>query len=105
MSNNENLREIHNLKKYFEIKAGLFKTATVKAVDNVSLTIKKGETLGIVGESGCGKTTLGRTLLQLYEPTGGTIKYDGEVIFDGKTKDFFLSENIRIKEFLDKIKK
>ena len=86
MSNNENLIEIQNLKKYFEIKAGLFKTATVKAVDNVSLTIKKGETLGIVGESGCGKTTLGRTLLQLYEPTGGTIRYDGEVIFDGKMK-------------------
>lgn len=86
MSNNENLIEIQNLKKYFEIKAGLFKTATVKAVDNVSLTIKKGETLGIVGESGCGKTTLGRTILQLYEPSGGTIKYDGEVIFDGKIK-------------------
>ena len=86
MNNNENLIEIQNLKKYFEIKAGLFKTATVKAVDNVSLTIKKGETLGIVGESGCGKTTLGRTLLQLYEPTGGCIKYDGEVIYDGKMK-------------------
>ena len=82
-SSNTNLIEIKNLKKYFEINAGLFKKATVKAVDNVSLYIKKGETLGIVGESGCGKTTLGRTLLQLHEPTGGQIIYDGQVIFDG----------------------
>lgn len=85
MNNNENLIEIINLKKHFDIKAGMFNKATVKAVDGVSLSIKKGETLGIVGESGCGKTTLGRTLLQLYKPTGGTIKYDGNIIFDGKS--------------------
>lgn len=74
--NNENLIEIKNLKKYFPIKSG-FKTSNVKAVDDVSLFIKKGETLGLVGESGCGKTTLGRTILRLHEPSGGQILYNG----------------------------
>ncbi len=58
----------------------------VQAVDDVSFAIRKGETLGLVGESGCGKTTTGRTLLRLYEPTDGTIIYDGKVLFDKKEK-------------------
>lgn len=75
--NVKNLLEIKELKKYFPIKEGFFKTNYVKAVDNVSLFVKRGETLGLVGESGCGKTTLGRTILRLHEPTEGQIIYDG----------------------------
>lgn len=78
-SNAQNLIEIKNLKKYFHVKNG-FKPAKVKAVDDVSLFIKKGETLGLVGESGCGKTTLGRTIIRLHEPTSGQIIYNGKDI-------------------------
>lgn len=74
------LVEVQNLKQYFPISEGLFKTKYVKAVDDVSFYIDKGETLGLVGESGCGKTTTGRTLLRLYEPTGGKVFYDGKDI-------------------------
>ena len=77
---NDNLIEIVGLKKYFPVKEGFLKTNYVKAVDDVSLHIKKGETLGLVGESGCGKTTLGRTILRLHEPTEGKIIYKGEDI-------------------------
>lgn len=75
----QNLIEIKDLKKYFTVKNG-FKTAKIKAVDDVNLFIKKGETLGLVGESGCGKTTLGRTIIRLHEPTAGKIIYDGKDI-------------------------
>ena len=75
--------EVQNLKQYFQVSGkGLFEKRYVKAVDDVSFWLNKGETLGLVGESGCGKTTTGRTLLRLYEPTGGRILYDGEVLFD-----------------------
>ncbi len=74
------LVEVRNLKQYFPFRAGLFKTKYIKAVDDVSFYIEKGETLGLVGESGCGKTTAGRSLLRLYEPTGGEILYNGEDI-------------------------
>lgn len=77
----ENLLKIDHLKQYFSV-AGTRKK--VKAVDDVSFFIKKGETLGLVGESGCGKTTTGRALLRLHEPTAGRIEYDGEVIFDSE---------------------
>ena len=85
---NAPLVEVKNLKLYFPISSGFLKTAMLKAVDDVSFTIGRGETLGLVGESGCGKTTVGRTLLHLYTPTAG------EVIFDGKRVD-----KTTIKEF------
>ena len=85
---NEVLIEVKNLKKYYEIKQGMFKKGLVKAVDDVSFQIKQGETLGLVGESGCGKTTLGRTLLRLYEPTDGEIYYKGEKINDSQMYDY-----------------
>jgi len=88
MSNTEKLIEIKNLCKYFHTKKSIFKKdkGILKAVDGVSLHIKKGETLGLVGESGCGKTTLGRTLLKLYNPTAGEIFYDNEAIGKLNTK-------------------
>ncbi len=79
-NNNQNLLEVTGLKKYFNINVGMFKSKPLKAVDDVSFAIKRGETLGLVGESGCGKTTVGRTILNLYKPTAGEIKFDGKVI-------------------------
>ncbi|GAK56415.1 oligopeptide ABC transporter, ATP-binding protein [Candidatus Vecturithrix granuli] len=78
----EIILEARHLKKYFPVHSGLLlkHTADVRAVDDVSFVVKRGETLGLVGESGCGKSTLGRTLLRLYEPTAGEILYNGEVI-------------------------
>ena len=73
----ENLVEVRNLKEYFPITTGFLKTTMLKAVDVVSFTIRRGETLGLVGESGCGKTTVGRTLLHLYKPTSGEVWFDG----------------------------
>ena len=85
MSENQNkpLVEVRNLCKYFDINTGLFRTKPLKAVDGVSFNINRGETLGLVGESGCGKTTVGRTILNLYKPTSGEILFDGAPI---KTK-------------------
>lgn len=74
------LIEVKDLKEYFYINTGLFKSKPLKAVDGVSFSINKGETLGLVGESGCGKTTVGRTILHLYKPTSGEIWYDGKQI-------------------------
>jgi len=74
------LIEVKDLKEYFKINVGAFKTKPLKAVDGVSFSINKGETLGLVGESGCGKTTVGRTLLHLYKPTAGEIYYNGKLI-------------------------
>jgi len=85
MSKNENLLEVSHLKQYFDIPTGFFGSIPLKAVDDVSFSIKEGETLGLVGESGCGKTTVGRTLLRLYKPTGGEIIFDGKKIKDKKS--------------------
>jgi oligopeptide transport system ATP-binding protein len=80
IKNNSPLIEVKNLKEHFPIQVSGLKTKPLKAVDGVSFTINRGETLGLVGESGCGKTTVGRTLLHLYKPTDGEIWYDGKQI-------------------------
>lgn len=84
-NNNEYLLKADHLKQYFPVHDG-FKKMELKAVDDVSFAIKPGETLGLVGESGCGKTTVGRTLLRLYQPTAGRIEFDGNVLFDSEKK-------------------
>ena len=81
----EYLVQVSHLKQYFPISTGFLKTTMLKAVDDVSFDIRKGETLGLVGESGCGKTTVGRTMLQLYKPTGGEIWFDGKQINSNET--------------------
>jgi oligopeptide transport system ATP-binding protein len=87
MAGKENLIEVKNLKKYFNVGPG----ATLKAVDDVSFVIKKGETLGLVGESGCGKTTCGRTVMGLYHATAGEVFFDGvdiQKLSESKKKPF-----------------
>ena len=88
MENKEILLEVKNLKKYYPVRTGFVKKTELKAVDDVSFFIRKGETLGIVGESGCGKTTLGRSVLRLEEPTAGDIIYEGTSIIDKKMKEY-----------------
>ncbi len=83
------LLEVRNLKEYFTVNTGFLKSSKLKAVDDVSFAIKKGETLGLVGESGCGKTTVGRTLLYLYKPTGGEVYFNGVKIGDKATMPEF----------------
>jgi len=74
------LLEVENLKKYFPVKKGILSRTVgqVRAVDGVSFTLKRGETLGLVGESGCGKTTVGRSILRLVEPTAGRVNFNGK---------------------------
>ena len=83
-TNETPLVDVRHLKEYFPVNTGFFKSIPLKAVDDVSFQIKRGETLGLVGESGCGKTTVGRTILHLYQPTDGEVIYDGRPI---KTKE------------------
>ena len=87
----DKLLEVKHLKKYFNTKNGL-----LHAVDDVSFDIERGETLGLVGESGCGKTTTGRTIIRLYDPTGGEVLFDGRDISGKMTKDLrsYLTSNI-----------
>ncbi len=88
----KDLIQVQSLKKYFPVRSGIMQrvVAQVQAVDDVSFSIKQGETLGMVGESGCGKTTIGRTMLRLIEPTAGSVMYDGRDLFSlkpGELKD------------------
>ena len=82
-TNGTPLLQVNQLKKYFPVRSGLFSkvTASVKAVDDVTFDIMPGETFGLVGESGCGKTTVGRTILRLMEPSGGAAIFEGDNIF------------------------
>ena len=88
-SGKKELVEVDNLVKYYPVRGGLMQrvVAWVQAVDDVSFKVKEGETLGLVGESGCGKTTVGRTMLRLIEPTGGQVKFDGVDILKLKGND------------------
>ena len=84
----EHFIEVEHLRQYFSAGGIGSKKKFVRAVDDVSFFVNKGETLGLVGESGCGKTTTGRTMLRLYEPTDGRFVFDGETVFDVKKKEF-----------------
>jgi peptide/nickel transport system ATP-binding protein/oligopeptide transport system ATP-binding protein len=88
-ANRPDLVVVKNLKKYFPIKSGIIQhvTGQVQAVDDVSFTVRDGETFGLVGESGCGKTTIGRTVLRLTEPTSGTVEFDGVDVFQLKGEE------------------
>ena len=87
--NHKDLVKVRDLVKHFPVRAGVFKRIVdwVQAVDGVSFTIREGETLGLVGESGCGKSTVGRTILHLLEPTSGTVEFDGKNIFELQKKE------------------
>lgn len=85
MSESKNLLEVKHLKQHFDVPNGFMKSLKLKAVDDVTFEIKEGETLGLVGESGCGKTTVGRTILQLYKPTAGEVWFDGNLIQSKKS--------------------
>lgn len=87
--NNEPLIRVSHLKQYFDINMGFFQSKPLKAVDDISFDIKEGETLGLVGESGCGKTTAGRSILHLYKPTAGDIVYRGKKISTRQDIDDF----------------
>ena len=92
MADNDVLLRVDNLVKHFPIMRGIFQkqVGAVRAVDGISFTVKRGETLGMVGESGCGKSTAGRTILQLYRPTSGEVTFDGVDLVKLKGEDLRL---------------
>lgn len=99
VASNQDLIQVNNLVKYFPVYEGLMRrhVADVKAVDDVSFSIKKGETLGLVGESGCGKTTVSQTMLRLVEPTSGQVLFRGQDVFAASGADLkALRRNIQI---------
>ena len=85
----DNIIEVNDLKVHFPIRAGIFKTVkgSVKAVDGVTVEVRRGETLGLVGESGCGKSTIGRAMIRLRDATSGTVRFDGVDLFSLKTDE------------------
>ena len=91
MEDNKNLLEVQGLKMYFPVRAKEIgkKPGVLKAVDGVSFSIPRGKTFGLVGESGCGKTTVGRTILKLYQATAGKVIYDGKDLTEMSDKEFF----------------
>jgi oligopeptide/dipeptide ABC transporter ATP-binding protein len=93
----DNILEVKNLKKFFPVRSGVFSRVTgfVKSVDDVSFNIKKGEIFGLVGESGCGKSTTGRTILNLLKPTYGRVVFDGKVIYDVEKKQNISASEMR----------
>ena len=95
--------EVKNLKKYFPLNKDLFgrPQAYLKAVDNVSFTLEAGKTIGVVGESGCGKTTLGRTILQLYDTTGGKTLYYGHTV-EEKMPKYYIKEITNLPKYKSK---
>ncbi len=95
-ANETPLVDVRHLKEYFPVNTGFFKTTPLKAVDDVSFQIMRGETLGLVGESGCGKTTVGRTILHLYEPTDGEVVYDGRPIKNKADIDWFRTKSTMV---------
>ena len=88
MSEQKHLVDVRDLREYFTVKSGMLEKLQLKAVDGVSFTIDEGETLGLVGESGCGKTTVGRTILHLYKPTSGEVWFDGKQVTEKNIGDF-----------------
>jgi oligopeptide transport system ATP-binding protein len=88
MSEQKHLVDVRGLKEYFSVGSGVLNKLELKAVDDVSFTIDEGETLGLVGESGCGKTTVGRTLLYLYKPTAGEVYFDGRLVTEKNVSEF-----------------
>ncbi len=97
MKNTNVLIEVNHLKKHYPVSNGFFtnKDLSVKAIDDVSFHVKENQSLGIVGESGCGKSTMGKTILRLIEPTGGSVFFEGKELFNVEEKRFMKSKELR----------